>query len=234
MDERIKIDFVVASFQVLEKQLLDCMEYLPFLDANKQAISPKFIPIIMDSCSIIDLIFHEITTSSGKERFNLKKYSELHETSLSLDENASLFLVSPIQLLQPFKGWTKQPPTWWEAYNKLKHNRLNNFNLATFTNAVYALAGLHQIMTRQRNFIGAFLRTGWIDTKDFEVIDNLGSAAHVGSIVDVVIETNLFVSATYKNFVNPEKSDEFYFDVDYEANGLSARVRNLLFAHEDW
>ena len=49
-----KTDFVIANFVVLEDQLIDCMEYIPFINGNKDVISAKFIPIIMDSCSLID------------------------------------------------------------------------------------------------------------------------------------------------------------------------------------
>jgi hypothetical protein len=49
-----KTDFVIANFVVLEAQLVDCMEYIPFINGNKDVISAKFIPIIIDSCSLID------------------------------------------------------------------------------------------------------------------------------------------------------------------------------------
>lgn len=234
MDNREKTNFAISSFVVLERQLSDCMEYLPFIQANKQAISPKFIPIIMDACSLIDSILFEVTSTKSREHFNLKKYSEIQEPKLNLSNNATLFLISPVQMLRPFKGWDKETPEWWNAHNRLKHNRLNNYHNATFTNAVLALAGLHQVMARHRDFISGFLKLGWIDTSNFDTIDNLGSAVHVGSKVDVVVESTLYASATYENFVNPDSSDDLYFDVNYNANGLSSRIRNMLFAHEDW
>jgi hypothetical protein len=234
MDERTKINFAVSSFEILERQLIDCMEFLPFVEINKQAISPKFIPIIMDSCSLIESIFNEITPSEGKERLNFKKYSIFHEPTLRLEENASLFLVLPVQIIQPYKNWKQRSPIWWDANNKLKHDRLNNYSVATYMNAVNALAGLHQLMSRQRVFIGGFLKAGWIDTHDEDVTIDLVSSAHVGSRVDLIIESKLFASATDSNFVNPETSSEIYLDVDYTAFGLSQHVRNMLFAHEDW
>ena len=234
MDNKAKIDFAISSFVVLERQLSDCMEYLPFIDANRQAISPKFVPIITGACSLVDSIFFEITTGGSKERFNLKKYSDLHESRLQLENNATLFLASPIQMLQPYKRWTKEQPAWWNAYNNLKHDRLNNYQFATFTNAVQALAGLHQLMARQREFIGGFLKAGWIDTTNVEIIADLGSAAYEGSLVDVVIESKLFASASYSNFVSPDNTNEEFLDVDYEASGLSSRIRNILLGHEEW
>lgn len=230
-----KFDFAISTFSVLENQLVDCMEYLPFIQENEKAISPKFVPIIMDACSLIDSIFFEISAGNKNiKHFNLKTYSKLHESKLKLDINTTLFLATPIRLLQPFKGWTKKQPEWWASYNSLKHDRLNNFHFATFTNAVQALAGLHQLMARQRDFIGGFLKAGWIDTTNIDVVVNLGSTAREGSMVDIVIESKLFVSASYESFVNADASDDLYFDVDYEAHGLSNRIRTILFGHEDW
>lgn len=234
MDSREKIDFAISSFMVLERQLLNCMEYLPFIEANKQAVSPKFVTIIMDSCSLIDSIFYEIASSDNKEHFNLKRYCSLYETELQLDENVSLFLVSPVRMMQPYKDWAKEQPRWWIANNSLKHDRLNNYHFATFEYAVQALAALHQLMIRQRDFIGGFLKAGWIDTNNIEVVENLGSAVQEGFRPDVVVESRLFASGTRENFINAASSDHLYFDVDYSANGLSNRIRNMLFAHEEW
>jgi hypothetical protein len=234
MDDKVKIDFAVTSFVALEKELVNCMEYLPFIEPNKPAISPKFVPIIMDSCSLIDSIFFDLSANSKSERFSLKKYCELFEPKLQLNDDISLFLVSPVQLIQPYKNWTKTPPIWWEAYNSLKHNRLNNYHCANFINAIYALAGIHQLMARLREFIGSFLKIGWIDTHTIEVIEKLSSASHEGIVVDVIIESKLFASPTDDNFVDPTKSNDLYFDINYDANGLSERIRNMLFAHEEW
>ncbi len=230
---REKFDFAISSFSVLENQLADCMEYLPFIDENSQAISPKFVPIIIDACGLIDSIFFEISADKNTERFNLKKYSKIHESRLELDNNATLFLASPIRLLQPYKGWVTEQPKWWVAYNSLKHDRLNNFHFATFTNAIQALSGLHQLMVRQRDFVGGFLKSGWIDTTNFEVVENLGVASYENLKVDVIVESKLFASASCENFINPDTSDNLHFDVNYEANGLSNRIRNILFGHEE-
>ena len=211
------------------------MEYIPFVESNQVVISPKFIPIIVDSCSLIDSILNRFAESKT-ERFNLKKYSEIYEKYLSLEDNTSLFLSSPIMPLTPFKGWTTGQPKWWAAYNALKHDRLNNYKEATFINAVTALAGLHQTMARFKDFIGAFLRVGWIDTSKMEAIGDLASVANLGALhphpPSLLIESKLFVSATRDNFVN--SFDGHYFDIDCSIGGVSNRLLNLLLAHEEW
>jgi len=232
-----RLDFVVSNFSLLELQLSSCMDYIPFVEGNRGVISPKFIPIVMEACALTESILKEITSDKGK-RYDFKKYSELHEPSLSLESNISLFLSSPLQLLEPYKNWTKQQPAWWKAYNALKHDRLNNYHAATYANAVQSLAGLHQLMARRKMFIGSFLRSGWIETEYAYLEETLGVAAQLGSLhpgpPSMVIESELFVSPTVENFVSYRPGDDLlYLDVDYGMAGLSNRVRNLMLAHEE-
>lgn len=233
-----KASFAVSSFSGLETQLIACNEYLPFVEANKQAISPKFVPIIIEACSLIDSIFRE-TTANKTQHYNLKKYGIEHEPTLSLDDDLSLFLSSPVQVLRPFKDWTKKQPDWWAAYNKLKHDRLNNYEVATYTNAVVAVAGLHQLMARNKIFVGEFIKSGWININDDELMMTVASSAQLGALMrnppDMVIESRLFASPTLDNFVSPEsEEDPRFIQVDYNYPGLSNRVRGFIFAHEEW
>jgi hypothetical protein len=233
-DNYSKIDFAISSLFVLEKQLFDCMEYIPFIEENRQTISPKFIPIIMDACSLIDSIFFEMIEHKEKKRFNLRQYSALFESELDLQKNNSLFLISPVRSLAPFRGWTTKQPLWWDAYNDLKHNRLNNYHVATFTNVVMALAGLHQLMACQIEFISGFLKSGCIDTTgDFTKYD-LYNAFHTGTKVDTIVESKLFASPTLNNFINSSKNDGSDFELEYYTNGLSHRVANLAWGHDGW
>jgi hypothetical protein len=89
-------------------------------------------------------------------------------------------------------------------------------------------------MTRQREFIGGFLKAGWIDTSDENVTFDLSASVHENTAVHFVVGSKLFVSATQENFINPETSNETFIDVDYETNGLSDRIRNMMIANEDW
>jgi hypothetical protein len=228
-------EFAVSNLEVLEKQLQSCMEYVPFVEDNQKVISPKFIHIVLDACSLIDSIFHQLSDGARK-RSNLKKYSEMHEPQLELEAAISLFLSMPIRALTPFAGWTKCQPEWWTAYNMLKHDRLKNYTAATFQNAVLAFVGLHQVVSRLKQFMGPLLRASWIDTTEIETIEDLGSVAHLGALhpapPSLVVESRLVASPTRENFVR--SFDGLYFDIDFKIRGTSPRIRNLLFAHEEW
>lgn len=57
MGKEYKFDFCIASFSALEKQLASCMEYIPFIDTNKQVLSPKFVPIISRSRTGLNMAY---------------------------------------------------------------------------------------------------------------------------------------------------------------------------------
>jgi len=237
MRPEYRFDFCIASFCVLEQQLKSCMEYIPFIETNKQVLSPKFVPVIFEACSLVDSIFTEMA-GDATERYNLKRHNQKHEPYLLLAEKTTLFLISPMQVLQPYREWSTTQPEWWAAYNALKHDRLDNYEVATYTNAVLALCALHQVMASFKEFIGGFLRAGWIATESFDVLTDLGSAAHLGGLhpgpPSVVIQSELFASPTRENFIGYHTDDPRFFEVDYDARGLSHRIRDLLFAHDDW
>src|SRR5882672_3573932 len=51
-------------------------------------------------------------------------------------------------VILPFHQWADRHSTaWWEAYTKLKHNRLANHREATLKNLIYAMAGTYIIIT---------------------------------------------------------------------------------------
>lgn len=235
MDQQESVEFALSNFISLEEQFLSCLEYVPYSDNNAGVVSPKFIPIILESCSLVDSVLYSLA-DNNTERYNLRRYSELFEPSFDLENNITLFLSWPIRALMPFKGWTVRQPEWWSAYNNLKHDRLGNYQCATIANAVSALGALHQVMARDKHFIGPFLRAGWIDTHEIDTVDELGSVAHLGALhpapPDTIIESRLFASPTRENFV--KSFDGHYFDINYDMSGISNRLRNMIAAHEDW
>ena len=206
IEDKSKIEFVVSNFQGLENQLLECLNYIPFIEKNKDTISPKFIPIILESCSLIESIFK---ISVEEANMNFKKYSKKIDDLLQLSETISIFLVTPIQFIMPYRNWTNQIPSWWDTYNKLKHNRINNYDLATYVTVINSLVALHQLISKNRLFTNHIIEKGWINP-DSETIPEL-IGARIGEygvpINLIACESQLIISPLHSNIVNFEKGD---------------------------
>lgn len=222
--DKKKVEFVVSNFIDLESKLIDCLGYIPYIEQNYNTISPKFIPIILDACSLIESIFKDIV---GKGKFNFKDYSEKIDEHLGLNNTISIVLTSPVQFLEPFKDWKNKIPEWWSIYNKLKHDRLNNFHLITYNAVVASVASLHQLISKNRKFTNHICANGWISTET-EMIGELYSARMINEnclpIGLIACESKLFVSPLDRDFIS-KKDNDFFIDYSCE---FSNRVRTML------
>lgn len=219
-----KLEFVVNNFSNLEKQLSECIEFIPFIGQNKHIISPKFIPIILEACSLIESILKEISKDK-KGRYNFKKYARLYEEHLGLGETTSIFLISPISFYQPYKEWTKRIPEWWDSYNKLKHDRLNNYEFATYEVTILSLVGLHQLISKCRLLTGNLIKAGWMNpTGEFMSELIVARISESGIPLSIIpCESNLFISPLNSNFVSFQDGIPIIEECDF-----SNRVKLLL------
>lgn len=82
------------------------------------------------------------------DRLNIKDYSRLetfYERKLSSYEVG--FRFDQIFFVQPFESWViEEPLNWYQNYNTVKHHRLDQFNQASFSNVLSAIAGLFVIL----------------------------------------------------------------------------------------
>ena len=219
-----KIDFVVSNFSDLENRLIDCLSYIPYTDQNFNTISPKFIPIILDTCSLIESIFEDLV---DEKKGNFLKYSLKIEDYLKLSETISIILTSPIQFLNPFKDWQNKTPEWWEIYNKLKHDRLNNYHLITYKSVILSLAALHQVISKNRIFTNHIIAKGWVQPSEEDIAElYCARMIDIGCLAAGVFscESNLFVSPLRDNFVENEGN---VYSINYECE-FSNRVRTLI------
>jgi hypothetical protein len=196
------LDFVIANFRQLEEQLLECMRFIPFVEQNQSVVSPKFIPIILESCTLIESIFRR--GIADNRRHTLKSYCAFIEPELELADTTTLLLTTPMRFLRPFQSWTTEPPAWWSAYNQLKHDRINKYDAATYDLTILALAGLHQVIARTSAFVENLTKVGWIDeshphTSDLMMFRNVGCQPP-----EIPAESVLFVSPLRGSFVDWE------------------------------
>lgn len=228
LDDNTKLQFVVSQFNELELLLSDCLGFIPFIEGNKEVISPKFTLIIVECCGLIESIFKEYAGKKNK-RQDMREYSKLVDPHLDLEEAITIFLYPPILFLNPFNDWTKKPPTWWQAYNKLKHDRLNSYDMATYETVIQAMAGLHQVISRNTEFLPLLLSAGWFNSNSTDV-GELVAARILSSgvpIQTIPVESRFFVSPLHSNFATYEQGQLIVKDCDF-----TNRVKEVLTVYE--
>ena len=134
-EKHTKASFIISNFSSLEEQLGVCLDFLPYAPENHGVVSPRFIPIILDACGLIESILKDIIDKQN-ERSTFKRYASETEEYLKLDTAFSIFLNTNLEFFNPFTSWMSKTPSWWSAYNLLKHDRLNNFAVATYETTI--------------------------------------------------------------------------------------------------
>lgn len=160
-----------------EDMLQDVLRYVPYCLEHKSVWSPKLVTILYEVCSQLDsLWFYEAKKSQfvKEKRLTIENYFEYNGEKI-----APLWVVfwgQEPEKIQPFKSWDKLPvtsykkekwkksltPEWWEAYQKIKHNRLANENMATLEYAVNAVAGLFLAIIRSEDCRDDISQLGWL------------------------------------------------------------------------
>ncbi len=210
MDEATA-DLIISWYKNLEDQLLDFINYVPFHERNINVFSPKLATIITESCGLLDSVIKyatldSITLSDGtiinteKHNLNISHYAELYGERLASFK--AILLLSPVQFVRPFSNWDildityKNAPSlsWWKAHNDIKHDRINNLELANLNNAIKSLCGLFIAMVDNAQFfIQAMHRAKWLYYQHaVEVIYNWAIEGYPVGGIFAVIKTSLF------------------------------------------
>ena len=124
-------------FGNLEARIQPIIEVMPVAGKKSlyEIVSPRIVPILIESCSIIDSIFRlvvpeRMTRPNGKPitRYgaNINDYCREMEPSLSLIDAKTIVLIPIPFVLSPFAGWVtsgRNKMSWWNMYNHLKHDQ---------------------------------------------------------------------------------------------------------------
>lgn len=108
-------------------------------------------------CSEVDVILKTICKElSGITANNMPAYTDLvlKKWKTLSEQKVRMNTIE----LQPFKNWKPSPlysaPDWWTPYNRVKHERLENFKEANLKNVMNALAGLYILESYLVKYIG--------------------------------------------------------------------------------
>ena len=158
-------------YLVLEKDFLQTEQYISFdlgddylyngtthtNYGNSKAFSNEFVKQYQAICSEVDVILKSICVELGNPSANdTYKYTPTiltHWTNI-VNQKVNFKEIE----LQPFSNWKQAPDykssDWWQPYNDVKHERVDNYQKANLKNVVNALAGLYILENYLIKFIG--------------------------------------------------------------------------------
>lgn len=114
---------------------------------NGKTFSNEFAKLLLLSASEFEVIAKALCAESGNPVNDKANIKEITKTILSIYPNITNTKIStPYQIIEPLALWSTNNQnlgiSWWHAYNKIKHDRTHNFEVANLINCLEAFASL--------------------------------------------------------------------------------------------
>lgn len=134
-------------YSIVEKDLANTSQYVE-PRGQENVYSLEFAKILILACTEVESLFKilcsEITGNSVSANMASYKSSILGKYPRIVDAMVS---VSRLGIsIKPFGTWNSGKLIWWDAYQKVKHDRGTCFSEATYMNATYAVAAMHILL----------------------------------------------------------------------------------------
>ena len=140
-------EHVTKRYQEIENSMQETFQFVTPDTSNRCCHSPVFSRIIKDVGSTFGSIFKEFINYSGKANLyknNIHGYLKFIKDHTTNIENRSVYFRLYRKNLLPFrKSNSHDPvPSWWHAYNKVKHEEVSDYREGNLENALNAVAAL--------------------------------------------------------------------------------------------
>lgn len=159
-------DFI-RKLEILYSQLEKIFEYVEPCENNKNTYSFQISSLMLDVCTTIEANFKAILKNNDykmNSNLNIKNYFLVEKSHHLSSYEIKIPFWKPSKRIKrlhweyeglirtPFKNWennTYLTLDWYQAYNKVKHNMIYDFDKATLNNLVDAFCGLVVLISTQ-------------------------------------------------------------------------------------
>jgi hypothetical protein len=153
----------VRAFLLIQSDLQTLFEFIEPADANLGTFSYRIHELLMRACIEVEANFKAILKENifnpkdkaGKTRpekdWNIHDYRRVNSTHHLSSYKAHIPIWDGTKsVFEPFKEWAVAPSLpWYQAYNKSKHDRRNEFNEANLGNLLNSVTGLLILLSSQ-------------------------------------------------------------------------------------
>ena len=140
----MELENIWYYFLALEQDLSNTSRYIEPYKQDETHSFEFYKIILLSRCEIeavFKLLHYKLTGKAGRD------ISDYKRALLSNFPNLGKALVIVprwrAKNLYPFSGWGKGKLAWWDTYQRIKHNRIDQFEKATYSMAVNSMAALY-------------------------------------------------------------------------------------------
>ena len=138
----------------LENDFFDTEAYVSIEEDNYKTYSIKYVKIYLSICSEIDCLLKEICRNldNSTTASKINEYYPIINIAFNNFKSESVYYEKQKIELYPWEEWEEgNSPKWWQYYNKVKHQRMEEepetnityYKYANLENVLNALAALY-------------------------------------------------------------------------------------------
>jgi hypothetical protein len=140
-------------FVSLEKDFIETLDYAELSPNNAHTFSNEYAKLLLLIGSEVDVVAKMLCAqiSPGANRENIVDYREVIIQNFPGMHEIEIEIVDFNRAVKPWLDWDPaarppRSPSWWKAYNNVKHERDRNFSQADQDNTLSALCGLFALL----------------------------------------------------------------------------------------
>jgi hypothetical protein len=183
-------DTALESFYELERRFEHFTRTIPVASEHLRVHSPVLASILLDACSLTETVLKSAMDNprynaiAGIAQLRAKRYAGappyLNINDLRTVFRPDMLYSKPVWYLPhgsssyPWYVWrnTNGHPSWWSAYNKVKHSRFDMAHWATLGTTMHAMKALFLVLVQALEFRDRLVERGFI-RRELRAIDNL-------------------------------------------------------------
>lgn len=134
-------------YKLLEERFLNSLKYVELNPLNYNTYSIEFANQLISIGSELDVFFKVVSNLNSGIRPNISDYyKEVTKKFPNIKDQEVIIKDKREIKIKPFETWEEskagQSLDWWDAYNNIKHNRVENMEKANLKNAFNILGAL--------------------------------------------------------------------------------------------
>ncbi len=136
-------------FLSLEDDISRLSRYVELHEDNYQTYSLELTRLLFSAASEVDVVARQLCErlDSGSNAYNIADFRKAIRHSYPQISGAIVFMPQFGLSMTPWENWASDTsPSWWLAYNNVKHHRHTHFSEASLQNALDAVAGLFVLL----------------------------------------------------------------------------------------
>ena len=171
-------DTAIESFLELERRFEEFVRVVPIAPEHNRVHSPVLASILLDGCSLLETVLKSAMDNARYNGINniaairARRYSQtapyLNIRDLRAVFRPDTLYAKPVWYLPrgessfPWYVWRNAngQPSWWNAYNAVKHSRFQNASQATLLTTLHALKGLFLALVQALDFRARLIDRG--------------------------------------------------------------------------